>query len=85
MPTVLYFKGWRLFFYANEGNEPIHIHCQKADKECKYWLDVDFYDIREAYLYGMNNKDVREIKKIIYQNFDDLVEAWNNFHGDTNR
>lgn len=30
----------------------------------------------------MNNKDIREIKKIIYQNFDDLVEAWINFHGD---
>jgi hypothetical protein len=41
MPTVLYIKGWRLFFYSNEGNEPIHIHGQKGDKECKYWLDVD--------------------------------------------
>lgn len=80
MPTVLYVKGWRLFFYANEGTEPIHIHCRKGEKECKYWLDVDLYEIREAYLYNMNNKDVREIKKIIYQNFDDLVEAWNDFN-----
>jgi hypothetical protein len=80
MPTVLYVRGWRLFFYANEGTEPIHIHCQKAGKECKFWLDVDLYEIREAYLYDMNNKDVREIKKIIYQNFDDLVTAWNDFN-----
>jgi hypothetical protein len=35
MPTVLCVKGWRLFFYSNEGNEPIHIHGQKGDKECK--------------------------------------------------
>jgi hypothetical protein len=75
-------KGWRLFFYANEGNEPIHIHCRKGDKECKFWLDEDLYEARDAYLYNMNNKDLREIKKIIYQNFDDLVEAWRNFHGD---
>jgi len=80
MPTVLYIRGWRLFFYANEGNEPIHIHCQKGDKECKYWLEVDVYEVRDAYLYNMNNKDIREIKKIIYQNFDELVESWNNFN-----
>ncbi|MEN6433661.1 MAG: DUF4160 domain-containing protein [Smithella sp.] len=39
MPTILLIMGWRLFFYANEGNEPIHVHCQKGDTECKYWLD----------------------------------------------
>jgi hypothetical protein len=33
MPTVLYIMGWRFFFYADEGNEPIHIHCKKAEKE----------------------------------------------------
>lgn len=82
MPTILFVKGWRLFFYANEGSEPIHIHCRKGDKECKFWLDVDLYEARDAYLYNMNNKDIREVKKIIYQNFDDLVEAWRNFHGD---
>jgi len=25
--------GWRLFFYANEGNDPIHIHCRKGEKK----------------------------------------------------
>jgi meiotically up-regulated gene 157 (Mug157) protein len=81
MPTVLYIKGWRLFFYSNEGNEPIHIHGQKGDKECKYWLDIDDYAIREAYTYNMNNKDIREVKKIILQNFDDIVQVWNTHFG----
>ena len=49
MPTVLYVKGWRFFFYSDEGNEPIHIHVQKGDSESKYWLDIDLYEIREAY------------------------------------
>jgi len=81
MPTVLYIKGWRLFFYSNERNEPIHIHAQKGDKECKYWLDVDDYAIRSAYTYNMNNKDSLEIKKIILQNFDDIVQTWNTHFG----
>ena len=49
MPTILVLLGWRLFFYANEGNEPIHVHCRKGGVECKYWIDVDNFDIQEAY------------------------------------
>ncbi|MCG6536745.1 MAG: DUF4160 domain-containing protein, partial [Syntrophales bacterium LBB04] len=30
MPTILLIMGWRLFFYANERNEPIHVHCRKG-------------------------------------------------------
>jgi hypothetical protein len=45
MPTVLYIFGWRFFFYSNEGSEPIHIHAEKGDMECKYWLLVDELEI----------------------------------------
>ena len=56
--------GWRFFFYANEGDEPIHIHCQKAEKECKYWLDTDNFDVHEAYGYNVNNKDNDRSKRL---------------------
>ncbi|MBN2442247.1 MAG: DUF4160 domain-containing protein [Spirochaetales bacterium] len=62
--------GWRLFFYANEGDEPIHIHCRKGDCECKYWLDTENYEIQEAYGYNMSPGLRREIRKIIYNHFD---------------
>lgn len=53
MPTILMIMGWRLFFYSNEGNEPVHVHCRKGDKECKYWLDTEMFDLEEAYSYNM--------------------------------
>lgn len=81
MPTVLYLRGWRLHFYSNEGNEPVHIHAQKGDRDCKYWLDVDTYDIREAYTYNMSARDTREVRKIILQHFDDIIEAWETAFG----
>jgi Domain of unknown function (DUF4160) len=31
MPTILVMLGWRLFFYANEGNEPLHVHCRNGE------------------------------------------------------
>ncbi|AFY82016.1 DUF4160 domain-containing protein [Oscillatoria acuminata] len=81
MPTILYIRGWRLFFYSNEGTEPIHIHAQKAEKDCKYWLNVASYEIQEAYSYNMSGKDTREVRKIILQNFDDIVEEWERVFG----
>lgn len=79
MPTVLYLRGWRLHFYSNEGSEPIHIHAEKGEKDCKYWLDIELYEIREAYSYNLNARDTREVRKIILQNFDEIVEAWETF------
>ena len=79
MPTVLYIFGWRFFFYSNEGSEPIHIHAEKGDMECKYWLVVDELEIKEAFSYNLTPAAKREVKKIIYQHFDDIVLAWNEY------
>lgn len=79
MPTILLIDGWRFFFYSNEGNEPIHIHCQKGDKECKYWLDRKNFDIAEAYSYNLNRSDKRNVKKIIFEYFELIEKEWENF------
>lgn len=72
-------RGWRLFFYANENNEPIHIHCRKGERECKYWLIRDLFDLDEAYAFGMSSRDRREIKKIIFEHFEYIEEQWDEF------
>lgn len=79
MPTILLIHGWRFFFYSNEGNEPIHIHCQKGDMECKYWLNVDFIDIEEDYSYNMGPRDKRDVRKIIFAYFEFIETQWNKF------
>ncbi|MBA3900689.1 MAG: DUF4160 domain-containing protein [Bacteroidetes bacterium] len=77
MPPVLYIFGWRLFFYSNEGSEPIHIHAESGDMECKFWILVDEVEIKEAFEFNMTPAAKRQIKKIIYQHFDLIVDAWN--------
>ena len=79
MPTVLYIFGWRFFFYSNEGSEPIHIHAEKGDMECKFWFLVDDVEIKEAFSHNLTPSALREVKKIIYQHFDIIVEAWNEY------
>jgi hypothetical protein len=78
MPTILFIYGWRLFFYSNEGAEPIHIYAVKGDMECKYWLLVDEVEIKEAFSFNLNPSATKEIKKIIYQHFDLIVESCSN-------
>ena len=79
MPTILVIFGWRLFFYANEGNEPMHVHCRKGDMECKYWLNSETYELEEAFSFNLSSKDRREIRKIIFEHFDYIEEQWDEF------
>lgn len=65
MLTILFIMGWRLFFYSNEGNEPIRIHCKKGDMECKYWLDKENFTLAEAYSYNMNSTERRNVKNSV--------------------
>ncbi|MBF0489378.1 MAG: DUF4160 domain-containing protein [Candidatus Omnitrophica bacterium] len=80
MPTILEIMGWRLFFYTNESQEPPHIHAKKAGMECKFWIKVKYYDIEEAYAFGLKVRDKREIRKIIFDHFDYIVERWDAIH-----
>ena len=81
MPTILLIRGWRLFFYANERNEPPHIHARKGDVECKYWLFPNTYDIKEEHTFNASPADIRAIRKIIFEHFDYIVSEYEAFHG----
>jgi hypothetical protein len=81
MPTILRIRGWRLFFYANEGDEPIHVHARKAEAECKFWLDPALFDIEEEWSHGLTPRLRREIRKIIFDHFELIVDEWNGFFG----
>jgi hypothetical protein len=41
MPTALKIKGYRFFFYSNEGKplEPLHIHVRTGERTAKIWLE----------------------------------------------
>ena len=79
MPTILQVRGWRLFFYADEGNEPAHIHAQKGDAECKVWLLVETFDIDFAWEHGLTPRLRRELRRILFEHFDLIVDEWERF------
>lgn len=83
MPTVLLILGWRLFFYSNEGDEPMHVHAKKGDAQAKYWLDEDRFEIRQAWAHGLTPRLEREVRRIIFGHFDLLTAAWHQHLGES--
>ncbi|MDP9374681.1 MAG: DUF4160 domain-containing protein [Chloroflexota bacterium] len=75
MPTVLRIAGYRFFFFSNEGNEPPHIHVQKAEQYAKFWLEPR----RLAVNSGYNSRELTQIGELIEQHRDLLLEAWHGY------
>lgn len=73
MPTVLIINGYRLFFFSNEGNEPVHIHIERAENYAKFWLEP----LCVVLNYGFTGKELREISDIVEKNALLIREKWN--------
>ena len=76
MPTVLLIAGWRLYFWSNENSEPMHIHVEKGDMECKFWIDEVNFEITLALEFNLTPAARRDVKKIIFEHFDYIVAEW---------
>lgn len=81
MPTILFALGWRLFFYSNEGTEPMHVHARKGDMEAKYWIIEDRFDIDEAWAHDMTPAARRELRRLVFDHFDLICAAWKEHFG----
>jgi hypothetical protein len=80
MPTVFRERGYRFFFYSNEGSprEPVHIHVEKNDVEAKFWLRPE---VRLAYNDGYDARTLRELVAIVDIQRERIERAWNEYFG----
>jgi hypothetical protein len=78
MPTVLVINGYRFSFYSNESNELPHIHIGKSGASAKYWLVPD---CSEVYSYGFTIREQRDIKDLVFENKELLIQKWNEYFG----
>jgi hypothetical protein len=76
MPTVLRLRGYRFYFFAEEGNEPPHIHVDKAEGTLKLWLA----DLSIASSEGLKPAEIRTALKIARQHQHLFQESWDEFN-----
>lgn len=72
MPTVFRNGPYRFFFYSFDCNEPMHIHAQRERMICKFWLE----SVVLSNNHGFTSKELNNIREIIYNNKNKMVEAW---------
>ena len=73
MPTIKNVVGpYRLFFYSFDCNEPRHVHVQREDRLCKFWLEPLVLASNDGYYATELNR----IRSVVQANKARIVEAW---------
>jgi len=75
MPTALRFGPYRLYFYSHEPNEPAHVHIDRDDQTCKFWLEP----VVLARNLGFSAKELRDLEKLVIENQQRLLEAGHDY------
>ncbi|MBI2871505.1 MAG: DUF4160 domain-containing protein [Candidatus Omnitrophica bacterium] len=75
MPTVFIVRGFRFFFFSNEGAEPMHVHIEKAEKYAKFWLNP----VRLDRNYKFSSSELRKIREIVQRRKEEIEEKWNEY------
>jgi len=80
MPVVFRYKGFRFFFYSNEGNprEPVHVHVRSGAGEAKFWLKPQ---VRVANSVGLDAATLRELAAVVQDNIELIEEVWHGYFG----
>ncbi|MCU0921668.1 MAG: DUF4160 domain-containing protein [Burkholderiaceae bacterium] len=80
MPVVFGYKGFRFFFYSNEGrpSEPVHVHVRAGGCEAKLWLEPQ---VRVAVSYGFDAGTLRELVNVAQSHREMIEGAWHDYFG----
>ncbi len=75
MPVVISEDGFRLFFFANEGFEPVHVHVKYGSAVAKFWIKP----VRLAKNEGMKALELRKASVLVEKHEKLIQEKWNEF------
>jgi hypothetical protein len=74
--------GYKIYFWSNEFNEPIHVHISKGkpiENSTKIWLTKSGGCIVANNKSGIPTKELREILETISYNYLFIISAWKEY------
>jgi len=78
VPRVRGIPGpYRFFFTSFDCREPPHVHVERDDSTCKFWLNP----LMLARNHGFAAPELTRIRRIIEQHHQRIMEAWHDHCG----
>jgi hypothetical protein len=77
MPEVFREFGFVFFFYANESQEPMHIHVRKAGGFAKFWIEPIELDFAQ----GMKVSELKLAEQLVIDHLEQIKNKWYEVHG----
>ena len=79
MPRVKNIPGpYRFFFTSFDCAGPTHVHVEREEKTCKFWLEP----LVLAYSRGFMSHELGIIRRLIWKHLPAILEAWNEHCGE---
>jgi hypothetical protein len=73
MPRISGIPGpHRFFFTSFDCNEPPHVHVERGDWTCKFWLEP----LGPARNHGFSARELNVIRRVIRTHRTAILEAW---------
>lgn len=75
MPTILYERGFRLFFHSNERMEPPHVHVRYQSALAKFWIQP----VGLARNWGMTVSELRKASGLVTKHEGLIRRRWDEY------
>lgn len=83
VPNLFSIRGYAIYFWSNEHNEPIHVHISKgipSENSTKVWLTAKGGCMLANNTSRIPQKDLNDILEVIQAQFFFICNKWmNNF------
>ena len=83
MPSIFEICGYKIYFWSNENNEPIHVHVSKGkptQNSTKIWLTKSGGCILSNNNSKIPNNDLNVLLDAITSNYLFIVSYWKKFY-----
>ena len=84
MPNLFECLGYKIYFWSNENNEPIHVHISKgipSQNSTKIWITKNGGCIVANNISRIPQKELNDLLETISINYFFIVSEWKKFFG----